>query len=74
MDNASIYFDSVPQSNRYKLDKKLDFDHDGVQRDLGTIANSMDEWEGNIAEQLQLTSPEIEAIKVKFPGKLPLQT
>ena len=68
------YFGSVPQQNRYKLDKKLDFDHGGVQTDLGIIANSMDEWEGNIAEQLQLTRPEIQAIKTEFPGQLLLQT
>ena len=74
MDNVSIYFDTVPRNNIYKLNKKLDFGHDGVQRDLGTIASSMDEWEGKIADELQLTKHEIEAIKAKFPGNLPLQT
>ena len=74
MADLETYFASVPEKNRYKLDKKLDFDHDGVQRDLGTITNSMDEWEGNVAEQLQLTRHEIEAIRKKHPGDLPLQT
>ena len=41
---------------------------------IGTITNSMDEWEGNVAEQLQLTRHEIEAIRKKHPGDLPLQT
>ena len=68
------YLASVPQSKRYKLDKKLDFNHGGVPIDLSTIASSMDEWEGNIAEQLQLTRPEIEDIKMEYPGKLSLQT
>ena len=74
MANLETYFASVPPKNRYKLDQKLDFDHDGVQMDLGIIANSMDEWEGDIAEQIQLTRPEIEDIKRNFPGKLSLQT
>ena len=74
MADLETYFASVPEKKRIKLDKKLDFDHDGVQRDLGTITNSMDEWEGNVAEQLQLTRPEIESIRTKYPGDLPLQT
>ena len=74
MADLESYFVSVPQRNRFMLDKKIDFDHGGVQTDLGIIASSMDEWEGNIAEQLQLTKPDIEAIKVEHPGKLQLQT
>ena len=74
MADLETYFASVPEKKRIKLDKKLDFDHDGVQRDIGTITNSMDEWEGNVAEQLQLTRHEIEAIRKKYPGDLSLQT
>jgi hypothetical protein len=34
----------------------------------------MSEWEGPIAEQLGLTTAHVEAIKVKYPGELQLQT
>ena len=42
--------------------------------DLGKIADSMSEWKGSIAEQLELTTADIEAIQVEEPRKLKLQT
>ena len=68
------YCDSVPAENRYKLDRELDFEHDGVQKHLGEIADSMDEWEGRVAEELMLTKVEIASIKTEYPGQLNLQT
>ena len=45
------------------LDKELDFEHEGVPRHLGQIADSMNEWEGPIANQLELTPADVAAIK-----------
>ena len=56
------------------LDQVLDFENDGVSKHLGQIAESMYEWEGSVAEQLDLTPADIVAIRVKYPGELKLQT
>ena len=66
--------DSIPEKNRHKLNKRLDFEHDGVQKHLGKIADSMDEWEGRVAEELMLTKVEIASIKTEYPLKLDMQT
>ena len=68
------YCGSIPERNRHKLNKRLDFEHDGVQKHLGEIAGSMDEWEGRVAEELMLTKVEIASIKTDYPLKLNLQT
>ncbi len=52
----------------------LDFSNDGVSKHLGKIADIMCEWEGPIAEGLGLTPAEINAIKMKYPSELALQT
>ena len=53
-------------------DKRLDqILSDG---NLGKIADSMSEWKGPIAEQLELTVADIEAIQVEEPRKHKLQT
>ena len=52
----------------------LDFGNDGVPLHLGQIADSMYEWEGPVAEQLGLTQVDVEAIKMKHPRELRLQT
>ena len=49
--------------------------NDEVQdRHLGQIADSMVEWEGNIADELKLTAGDVAAIKTEHPGKLKLQS
>ena len=58
----------------HSLDQELDFDNNGVSKHLGQIADSMYEWEGPVAEQLDLTPADTAAIKVKYPGELNLQT
>ena len=63
---SSLYFAYPVLRNQ-----ELDFDSVGH---LGQIADNMREWEGPIAEGLKLTLTDIEAIKVKHPGKLILQT
>ena len=52
----------------------IDSRHDGVSKHLGQIADAMYEWEGAVAEQLNLTEADIAAIKMKHPGELKLQT
>ena len=43
-------------------------------RELGRIADYMNEWEGRIAEELGLKIAEIEGIRTKHPKELKLQT
>ena len=57
-----------------RLDLVLDSKHGGVSKHLGQIADAMYEWEGPIAEQLELTRADIAAINRKYPGELKLQT
>lgn len=43
-------------------------------RHLGQIAESMIEWEGLIADELELTPADVEDIKTKHPQSLKLQS
>ena len=52
----------------------LDSGNDGVPLYLDQIADSMYKWEGPVAEHLGLTQVDVEAIKVKHPGELRVQT
>ena len=52
----------------------VDSEHGGVSKHLGQIADAMYEWEGPIAEQLELRDTDIAAIKTEHPNKLKLQT
>ena len=56
------------------LDQVLDFENGGVPKHLGEIADSMYEWEGPVAERLDLTLADVAAIKTEHPTKLHLQT
>ena len=42
-------------------------------RELGQIADYMYEWEGRIAEELELTVAEVAGVKTKHPKELKLQ-
>ena len=57
--------------NSDPLDRVID--DDGPCKHFGKIADSMREWEGPIAEQLDLTTPDIAAIRLKYQANLPLQ-
>ena len=50
----------------------LDFEHGGVSQHLGQIADSIDEWEGSVADQLGLVPADVAAIKMES-SKLSLQ-
>lgn len=54
-------------------DNVLDFENGDVPKHLGQIADSMHEWEGPVAEQLDLTPAKVAAIKTKYPFDLQLQ-
>lgn len=68
------YCDRVPDAIKWKLDCMIDFEHEGVQEHLVKIASSMDEWEGAVATELELTKANIAAIKTKHRDDLSLQT
>ena len=59
--------------DRLLLDQVLDFKHGGVPHHLGRIADSMDTWEGAVAEELGLTTADIACIKTENQSKLNLQ-
>ena len=73
-DQAQLLYNSIPLTNRGKLDSKVDAKHGGVQIHLGEIANSMDEWEGSVADALGLTNVDVANIKGRHRDKLSLQT
>lgn len=52
----------------------IDFQHEGVSKHIGHIADFMYEWEGPVAEQLSLTLADVATIKTKYPTELKLQT
>jgi hypothetical protein len=68
----TIIIHNIRYSNRWN--EVIDTRHDQVSKDLGQIADTMYEWEGPVAEQLDLTRADIAAIKVKYPIDLKLQT
>ena len=53
-----------------QLNEVMDFRNSGVSKHLGQMADTMHEWEGPVAEQLEA---DIAAIKIKHPGELKLQ-
>ena len=56
------------------LDKEIDFFHSGVPKHLGQIAKSLCEWEGRIADELGLSTSDVNGVKHKFPLNLEMQT
>ena len=69
-----MYIDHNISVPKQKLDLQLDSYNQGVSQHLGKIADSIPQWEGAIAEALELTQVDVEAIKAKHPNKLDLQT
>ena len=61
-------------ASRSRLNQVLVFENSGVSKHLGVIADSMYEWEGKIAEHLDLTTVDVDSIKMKYPNELRLQT
>ena len=59
-------------NNNSKLDLVIDAENQSSKH-LGQIADSMCEWQGAIAEELELTPADIAAINMEYPKKLKLQ-
>ena len=58
------------------INSKLDLVIDAKNRSskhLGLIADSMYEWEGAVADELELTPADVAAILTKYPKELKLQ-
>ena len=55
------------------LDQFLDYGSGGVSKHLGQIADSMNEWEGSVAEELELSPADIIAIKTAHPSNFKQQ-
>ena len=69
---------SVPDANRWKLDREIDFEHRDergqlIPRHLGKMAESMTDWEGAIADHLGLSEPDRSDIRDKNPREPKLQ-
>ena len=69
---------SVPDANRWKLDREIDFEHRDergqlIPRHLGKMAESMTDWEGAIADHLGLSEVDKGDIRDKNPRQLELQ-
>ena len=62
----------VISQERYSM--ILDYENKGVPKHLGMIADFMYEWEGRIADELELTPVDVCDIKQKYPSQLNLQT
>ena len=56
------YVSSIPASNRYKLQKQLDFEHGGLEKHLGVIADSMINWREKLATALELNPVNVDII------------
>jgi hypothetical protein len=63
------YVSSLPASALPHLDQQLDWDHEGVDRDLIGIAHHMLDWEEKLCAHLGLTAVEVHDIKAKHPNK-----
>ena len=69
---------SVPATNGWKLDQKIDFEHRDsrgqmIPHHLGRIADSMTDWEGVIADHLGLSEPDRSDIRERNPREPTLQ-
>ena len=63
----------MSSENRNPSDRIIDSANGGVHKHIGQIADSMTEWQGPIAEELNLTPAQISGIREMYPGNLSLQ-
>ncbi len=54
---------TLPASVHPHLERQLDWDHEGVDRDLNEIADVMLDWEVRLSSHLGLTDVDIHDIK-----------
>ena len=56
------YVLSLPATSRHHLQRRLDWDNEGVDRDLHEIADHMFDWEETLSSHLGLTAADIHDI------------
>ena len=64
---------SLPPGIRLLLEKQLDWDSEGVGKDLHAIAHHMLDWEVKLSSHLNLTDIDVSDIKEEFLRKPELQ-
>ena len=65
---------SLPACALPYLEKELDWDHEGVDKDLSEIADHMLEWEERLSTSMALTEVEIsDIVMVKYHKRPVLQ-
>ena len=52
----------------------IDADNNGIPKHLGQIADLLAEWEGSVADGLNLTPADVASIRIKYPNNLKLQS
>ena len=57
-----------------KLDRVIDSESGNVPKHLGQIADFMYEWEGKVADELELTPADVASIQEKCRNNLKLQS
>ena len=65
-----MYMSSLPPHAHHHLDKLLDYDNDGVDKDLNEIADTLLNWEEKVAVDLCLTAIDIHDIKKDINGQV----
>ena len=71
--NFLTYVASLPESARHYLNQALDFDNNGVDKDLNEIAHHMLHWEEELSSYFELTVVDIHDIKAENSDKPKLQ-
>ena len=73
MPSRVAYMSSLPANVQPLLKKQLDWDNNGVDRDLIEIAHHMLHWEEKLCSHLRLTAVDVHDIKAKHPNNPELQ-
>ena len=67
------YLSWLPKAAHPFLEKELDWDHDGIDKDLIIISESMGiDWEVTLAVPLEFTQPEIDDLKEQHKYQNPV--
>lgn len=67
------YLSTLPAHVHPLLDQELDYDNEGVERDLTEIAKAMSKWEEQLSTPLELTLVDIDDIKDIYHNNPELQ-
>ena len=68
-----MYVSSLPPAALPHLELQLDWDHEGVEKDLCEIAHHMLDWEQQLSTRLGLTPVDISDTKDMYSNKPELQ-